>query len=142
MTEDQPRRGLDRLLHGSFVPAKLFGGRVRTSTLALCTLWVALYSLHAYLNPTPLEPIQGPVVPAVVPTGQAPTPTYTLPPQPTEMPTTTESVPETQPPEETPEPTQTLPFGIPNPFAPTSPSGPPTSPSGPMETETPPEGGP
>ncbi len=55
---DEPRRGLDRILHSSFLPAKIFGGRVRTSTLVLCILWVVLYTLYTYLNPVE-EVVQG-----------------------------------------------------------------------------------
>lgn len=58
MTTDQPRRSLGRVLRASFVPNKLFGGRVRTSTLVLCILWVVLYSLYTYFNPAE-ETVQG-----------------------------------------------------------------------------------
>ncbi|MFE5701665.1 hypothetical protein [Rhodococcus koreensis] len=130
---DEPRRGLDRILHSSFLPAKILGGRVRTSTLVLCILWVVLYTLYTYLNPAE-EVVQGPVAPAVVPTREAPIQETTPPTSEfettiesaTETATTTESTPEPTPEQTAPTgtsqvtstPTPTLPFGIPNPFPP------------------------
>jgi len=151
----EPRRGLDRLLHSSVVPAKIFGGRVRTSTLVLCILWVLLYTLYTYLNPAE-EVVQGPVAPAVVPTREAPAPETTYPPStteyttelPSETLTTTETTPEPTP-EQTaptatsrmPTTTPTLPFGIPNPFPPAATGTPPTTSSVPTTSVTPPRGG-
>lgn len=122
MTES--RRGLDRILQSRVIPARLFGGRVRTSTLALCILWLGLYTLHAYLNPE-VESVEGPVLgPAVTTSEPARVPTY----EPTttettqELPTTTVTVPEPTlempsitPSEQTPTTTSSspLPFGIP-----------------------------
>ncbi|MFC9837105.1 hypothetical protein ACFVKB_25300 [Rhodococcus sp. NPDC127530] len=150
---DEPRRGLDRILHSSFLPAKIFGGRVRTSTLVLCILWVVLYTLYTYLNPAE-EVVQGPVAPAVVPTREAPLQETTLPTS--EIETTTESTSETvTTTETTPEPTPqetaptgtsqvtstpTLPFGIPNPFPPPPTGTPPTTSSVPTTSATPSSG--
>lgn len=50
---------MDRIRQSRFFPTRLFGGRMRTSTLGLCILWIVLYSLNSYLNPAPE---QGPAV--------------------------------------------------------------------------------
>ncbi|QSE88759.1 hypothetical protein JWS13_09150 [Rhodococcus pseudokoreensis] len=147
---DEPRRGLDRILHSSFIPAKILGGRVRTSTLVLCILWVVLYTLYTYLNPAE-EVVQGPVAPAVVPTREAPIQETTPPASEyettiestTETTTTTESTPEPTPEQTAPTgtgqvtSTPTLPFGIPNPFPPPPTTTPPTTSSVPTTTATP-----
>ncbi|MFC0450637.1 hypothetical protein [Rhodococcus jostii] len=151
---DEPRRGLDRILHSSVLPAKILGGRVRTSTLALCILWVVLYTLYTYLNPAE-EVVQGPVAPAVVPTREAPAPETTFAPSTTEYTTeptsetltTTESTPEPTPQQTAPTGTSqvtttpTLPFGIPNPFPPAATGTPPTTSSVPTTSVTPQSGG-
>ncbi|KAF0965057.1 hypothetical protein [Rhodococcus sp. T7] len=147
---DEPRRGLDRILHSSFIPAKILGGRVRTSTLVLCILWVVLYTLYTYLNPAE-EVVQGPVAPAVVPTREAPIQETTPPPSEfettiestTETATTTESTPEPTPEQTAPTGTSqvtstpTLPFGIPNPFPPPPTTTPPNTSSVPTTSATP-----
>ncbi|SEB99054.1 hypothetical protein [Rhodococcus koreensis] len=147
---DEPRRGLDRILHSSFLPAKILGGRVRTSTLVLCILWVVLYTLYTYLNPAE-EVVQGPVAPAVVPTREAPIQETTPPTSEfettiestTETATTTESTPEPTPEQTAPTGTSqvtstpTLPFGIPNPFPPLQTTTPPTTSSVPTTSATP-----
>lgn len=147
---DEPRRGLDRILHSSFLPAKILGGRVRTSTLVLCILWVVLYTLYTYLNPAE-EVVQGPVAPAVVPTRQAPIQETTPPTSEyettiestTETATTTETTPEPTPEQTAPTGTSqvtstpTLPFGIPNPFPPPPTATPPTTSSLPATSATP-----
>lgn len=51
MTDQEPRRGLDRLFHLDWLPSRLFGGRMRTSTFILIVAWLATYLLHTYLNP-------------------------------------------------------------------------------------------
>ncbi|BAH54710.1 hypothetical protein [Rhodococcus opacus] len=147
---DEPRRGLDRILNSSFLPAKILGGRVRTSTLVLCILWVVLYTLYTYLNPAE-EVVQGPVAPAVVPTREAPLQETTLPTSEvettiestTETATTTETTSEPTPEQTAPTGTSqvtstpTLPFGIPNPFPPPPPTTPPTTSSVPTTSATP-----
>ncbi len=51
MTDQEPRRGLDRLIHLDWLPSRIFGGRMRTSTFILVVAWILTYLLHTYLNP-------------------------------------------------------------------------------------------
>ena len=51
MTDQEPRRGLDRLFHLDWLPSRIFGGRMRTSTFILIVAWILTYLLHTYLNP-------------------------------------------------------------------------------------------
>lgn len=91
MTDHQPRRGLDRIFRLNWLPARLFGGRVRTSTFILVVAWLLAYMTHAYLNPQPEETVPPPAAETSV------TQTYVPPPVPdatsTQVPTSTESVP-------------------------------------------------
>ena len=43
----------------SRIPSHLFGGKVRTATLALCVLWLALWVLYLFLN-QPDKPAEAP----------------------------------------------------------------------------------
>ncbi len=147
---DEPRRGLDRILHSSFLPAKILGGRVRTSTLVLCILWVVLYTLYTYLNPAE-EVVQDRSLRLSSPPREAPI-QETTPPT-SEFETTIESTTETatttrvdtradagaDAPTGTSQVTSTptLPFGIPNPFPPLQTTTPPTTSSVPTTSATP-----
>ncbi|MFE5877249.1 hypothetical protein ACFQ6H_18425 [Rhodococcus sp. NPDC056506] len=51
MTDQEPRRGLDRLIHLDWLPSRIFGGRMRTSTFILIVAWILTYLLYTYLNP-------------------------------------------------------------------------------------------
>ncbi|MBM7460193.1 hypothetical protein ACIBED_05915 [Rhodococcus coprophilus] len=71
----------------SRIPSHLFGGKVRTATLGLCLLWVALWMLYLFLNqpdkPAEVPPSaviisDTPYVPYVPPASTAPS--ATLPP--------------------------------------------------------------
>lgn len=114
-------------------PAYLFGGRLRTSTLALIVAFVAIWWLCETYEP-PAEP--PPQVPAteVVPPGFVPDPAYTWAPrtnfqQPTTTTTTTATTPatttttspsveETPPPATSGEPTSPTTTPVPPPSAP------------------------
>ncbi|MCQ4121375.1 hypothetical protein [Rhodococcus tibetensis] len=138
---EEPRRGLDRVLHSHLLPAKLFGGRVRTSTLVLCVLWVVLYTLYTSLNPpedSGQAPPPAPTISTPVPS-EEPAPVTTLPSSTSETPTETtdvtttitattpESTPGSTMPSQSTQPTTTLPFGLPQLFpAPATPSPPTT----------------
>lgn len=88
---ERPSR-LRRLL--SRFPRRVFGSRLRTSTLALVVLWLALWLLNTNVNPAPEQPAGETVAP--VPTSVVPAPTHTYVPTTTvPTPTMTPSVPET-----------------------------------------------
>ncbi|MDV6267271.1 hypothetical protein [Rhodococcus globerulus] len=89
MTEQEPRRGLDRLIHLDWMPSRLFGGRMRTSTFILVVAWILAYVANAYLNPA--EPTVATPAPAA---GSSVTEPYTQPP----VATTTTAVPESSTP--------------------------------------------
>ena len=98
-------------------PAYLFGGRLRTSTLALIVAFAAIWWLYETYEPAPEPP---PQVPAsdVVPPGFIPDPAYTWVPRTyvqrptTTTPTTTPTTPTTTPTTTGPEtPTTTTPSG-------------------------------
>ncbi|MGC0364757.1 cytoskeletal protein RodZ [Rhodococcus sp. 27YEA15] len=55
MSAPEQRRGLDRLVHFDWLPSRLFGGRLRTSTFLLVLAWMAAFSAHAYFNPVVVE---------------------------------------------------------------------------------------
>ena len=67
--------------HRRRIPSHLLGGRIRTTTFALCTLWLALWVTYLFLNPpedTPDAPStaviisETPYVPYVPPATTAP----------------------------------------------------------------------
>ena len=140
---EEPRRGLDRILHSHVLPSKLFGGRVRTSTLVLCLLWVALYTLYTSLNPAEdagQAPPPAPTITTPVPSEEQ-VPVTSLPSStvdtPTEITETTESTTTepthrstpglTMPSQSTQPTTTTQPFGLPQLFpAPAAPGTPTT----------------
>ena len=85
----------------SRIPSHLFGGKVRTATLGLCVLWLALWMLYLFLNqpdkPAEVPPSaviisETPYVPYVPPASTAPTAT-TLPPTATTYPSGTGTPP-------------------------------------------------
>ncbi|QNG19361.1 hypothetical protein G4H71_18235 [Rhodococcus triatomae] len=90
----EERRGLDRFLH--LFPPYLFGGKVRTSTIVLCLLWLVVFTFYIYLNPdagTEQDSRVGPV-PQQTTEQYVPEPTETAPtttPTPTPTPTDTTS---------------------------------------------------
>lgn len=84
----------------SRIPSHLFGGKVRTATLGLCLLWVALWMLYLFLNqpdkPAEVPPSaviisDTPYVPYVPPVSTAPS--ATLPPTVTPDPSRTDTPP-------------------------------------------------
>ena len=108
-------------------PAYLFGGRLRTSTLALIVAFAAIWWLYETYEPAPEPPPQVPAA-DVVPPGFIPDPAYTWVPRTyVQRPTTT--TPATTPTTSTTTPTTT------GPEAPTT-----TTPSGPETPTTIPEG--
>ncbi|MFD6883834.1 hypothetical protein [Rhodococcus sp. NPDC060084] len=85
----------------SRIPSHLLGGKVRTATLGLCVLWLALWMLYLFLNqpdkPAEVPPSaviisETPYVPYVPPASTAPTAT-TLPPTATTYPSGTGTPP-------------------------------------------------
>lgn len=96
MTEQQRRRVR--------IPARLFGGKVRTTTFSLCVLWVGLWMLYLFLN-QPEEPIDAPptaviisdmpYVPYVPPVETPPSTQTTVPGTTTDTPTPSTTVPPT-----------------------------------------------
>lgn len=110
-------------------PAYLFGGRLRTSTLALIVAFAAIWWLYETYQPAPEPP---PQVPAsdVVPPGFIPDPAYTWVPRTNVQKPTTTTTPTTTPTTPT-TPTTT------GPEAPTT-----TTPSGPETPMTTSEGSP
>ncbi|WP_416061347.1 hypothetical protein [Rhodococcus indonesiensis] len=86
------------------IPDHVLGGRVRTTTLSLCLLWVGLWLLYVYLNPEDEQSAAAPPGAVVVsdvpyvpyvpePTTVEPTPVEPVPT--TTAPTTTEPTPTT-----------------------------------------------
>ncbi|NLU81994.1 hypothetical protein [Rhodococcus sp. HNM0569] len=75
------------------IPPRLFGGKVRTTTLALCVLWIGLYLLNGHFNPSEEGSVQGPQ--PVSDVAPPPATTTTVPPPATTEPTTTETYPTT-----------------------------------------------
>lgn len=49
------------------IPRRVFGGRVRSSTLLMCLLWIALATLNSYLNPPPAQQTGGSAPAVTVP---------------------------------------------------------------------------
>jgi len=81
----------------SRIPSHLFGGKVRTATLALCLLWFALWVLYLFLN-QPDKPAEAPPSAVIisdtpyvpfVPTPSSPEPLSTVPPTESFAPTST-----------------------------------------------------
>ncbi|MDG3013100.1 hypothetical protein [Speluncibacter jeojiensis] len=111
-------RGDERRRWWRRVPPRLFGGRVRTSTVALVVAFLAVLELYLMVRPAPVvqrPPVNGtaryvPVVP--VPTTVEPAPT------------TTESAPTTTEPTATTSPTET-PSATTEPSPTTTPAPPP-----------------
>ncbi|WP_169922496.1 hypothetical protein, partial [Mycobacterium noviomagense] len=114
-------------------PGYLFGGHVRTSTVALVLLFLAVWWLHDTYEPTPKRPAQVPAT-QVVPPGFVPDPNYTWVPRsrlqqppstvtvtktPTMTPTTTPPPTTTTTPSSTPAPP---PFVLPPLFGPPTPT--------------------
>ncbi|WP_163687556.1 hypothetical protein [Mycolicibacterium litorale] len=99
-------RALKDTITGRSWPAYLFRGRVRTSTLGLVVLFVALFWVQQAFAPEPAAP---PPAPVVVPPGFVPDPDYTwVPRTQVEVPqTTTRRPPRTT--TTTPTPTTTSP---------------------------------
>lgn len=128
MTKTNPREGKNW-------PGYLFGGRMRTSTLALILAFIGIGWLYETYEPPAPVPEQVPAS-EVVPPGFIPDPAYTWAPRTdvrryTPTPTTTTEAPETT---ETPAPetTPTSPTVPPTtPTTPTSPAGVPPGPPGP-----------
>ncbi|MCJ0903491.1 hypothetical protein [Rhodococcus sp. ARC_M6] len=97
MTDQEPRRGIEKFLHLDWLPAKLFGGRIRTSTFILIVAWLLAGFAHSYFNPA--VPAAAPVPaaessvpePNVSPRENTSTPSATT--TTTAVPTTTESTP-------------------------------------------------
>ncbi|MEU5843389.1 hypothetical protein [Rhodococcus sp. NPDC047139] len=136
MSEPEPETGATHRRH---IPSHLLGGRIRTTTFALCSLWVGLWVLYQFLN-QPDEPPSAPstaviisetpyvpyVPPATTPAPQqspfattAPSPSTTVPtappptttvPAPRQGQTTTQQVPTTPTPTTT---TRQFPFDLP-----------------------------
>ncbi|MDJ0437703.1 hypothetical protein [Rhodococcus qingshengii] len=90
MTDQEPRRGLDRLFHLDWLPSRIFGGRMRTSTFILIVAWILTYLLHTYLNPEDPTAVTPPpsvdtsqtepyVAPSVKPSTTTPVPSSTEP---------------------------------------------------------------
>ena len=119
-------------------PQYVFGGRMRTSTVALILAFLAVWWVYDTNRP---EPAPKPPAPQVVPPGFVPDPNYTWVPRTrvempaptnTSVPTPTSTVPPTPPPPPPPAPTTTspapfqLPCLLPPPFCP--PSASPTPP--------------
>lgn len=116
-------------------PSYMFGGRVRTSTVALIVAFLAVWWVYDTYRPEPAKPPP----PQVVPPGFVPDPNYTWVPRTrveapapprstfvptptsTEPPTPTTTVPPTPPSTTAPPPFQ-LPCLLPPPFCPPSPS--------------------
>lgn len=97
MTDQEPRRGIEKFLHLDWLPAMLFGGRMRTSTFILIVAWLLAGFAHSYFNPAPPaaapapaaeSSVTEPYVPPRENTSTASTTTTT-----TAVPTTTESTP-------------------------------------------------
>lgn len=122
-----PRPGADA---GRRWPGYLFGGRVRTSTVALIAVFVLVWWVYDAYRPQP-KPVEAP---QVVPPGFVPDPNYTWVPrtrlqQPpvtitqtvTPTPVTTEPPPPVEP---EPPPPPLFPFPLPPPFGPATPSQP------------------
>jgi hypothetical protein len=131
-------------------PGYLFRGRVRTSTVALILVFLAVWWINDSYRPSSQEPLQVPAT-EVVPPGFVPDPNYTwaprsrlrqspstvtvtitpttTPPTPTET-TTTSPTPSTTSPTPAPPP----PFVLPPPFGPP----PPPPPPGPSPAPSPP----
>lgn len=112
-------------------PAYLFGGRLRTSTLALIVAFIAIWWIYETYQPAPEPPPQVPAA-DVVPPGFIPDPAYTWVPRTyvqrpttTTTPTTTPTTPTTTPTTTGPEtPTTTTPSGPETPM--TTSEGPPS----------------
>lgn len=101
MTDERQRRPVR-------IPSRLFGGRVRTATLAMCLLWAGLWALYLTLN-QPVDQVGQVDVPqqAVI-ISETPYVPFTPPAQTTEQwyPTTTE-MPSTESPTVTTTPSET-----------------------------------
>ncbi len=125
-------------------PQYVFGGRMRTSTVALILAFLAIWWVYDAYRP---EPAPKPPAPQVVPPGFVPDPNYTWVPRtrvempaPTNtfVPTPTSTVPPTPPPPPPPAPTTTspapfqLPCLLPPPFCPPSASPTPPPPQQPV----------
>jgi hypothetical protein len=125
-------------------PQYVFGGRMRTSTVALILAFLAIWWVYDTYRP---EPAPKPQAPQVVPPGFVPDPNYTWVPRtrvempaPTNtfVPTPTSTVAPTPPPPPPPVPTTTspapfqLPCLLPQPFCPPSASPTPPPPQQPV----------
>ncbi|MDI9917954.1 hypothetical protein [Rhodococcus sp. IEGM 1379] len=97
MTDQEPRRGLEKLLHLDWLPATLFGGRMRTSTFILIVAWLLAGFAHSTFNPVPQPVSPAPAAdssvtePYVQPRENTSTESTTT--TTTAVPTTTESAP-------------------------------------------------
>ncbi|HZU46838.1 MAG TPA: hypothetical protein VFA16_06215 [Mycobacterium sp.] len=131
-------------------PGYLFGGHVRTSTVALVLLFLAVWWLHDTYEPTSKQPAQVPAT-QVVPPGFVPDPNYTwVPRSRLQQPPSTVTVTQTptMTPTTTPPPTTTTttstpappPFLLPPPFGPGTTTT--TAPPGPSPAPAPPPPGP
>ena len=131
MTKTDPHEGKNW-------PGYIFGGRMRTSTLALIVAFVGIGWLYETYEPPPQTPEQVPAS-EVVPPGFIPDPAYTWAPRTdvqrhTPTPTTTETTeaPSTSAPETTP----TTPTTATSPTPPSGPSTPTTPPNVPPGVPT------
>lgn len=103
------------------VPPRLFGGRVRTTTLALCTLWLGMWLLYLFLNQPENQGAEAPATAVII--SETPYVPYVPPAasyEPdvpaTDAPSTEDAVPSDADTPTTPETTvQTTPFGTPTP---------------------------
>ena len=80
--------------HRRRIPSHLLGGRIRTTTFALCSLWVGLWVLYLFLNQPEDAPAAAPSTAVIISeTPYVPyvPPATTVPPQ--ELPSTTTEAP-------------------------------------------------
>ena len=113
-------------------PAYLFGGRLRTSTLALIVAFMAIWWIYETYQPAPEPPPQVPAA-DVVPPGFIPDPAYTWVPRTyVQRPTTTTTTPTTP----TTPTTTTTPTTPESSGPPTASESPTTTPGGPETTAT------
>ncbi|MFD6897721.1 hypothetical protein ACFWB0_24705 [Rhodococcus sp. NPDC060086] len=102
MTDERQRRPVR-------IPSRLFGGRVRTATLAMCFLWAGLWVLYLTLNQPVDQADQVDVPQQAVIISETPYVPFTPPAQTTEQwyPTTTTEMPSTESPTVTTTPGET-----------------------------------